>query len=432
MVSSETEVTYASYHIGPPSQGIHPMKAMLNIGFVILTLNSCGSQNANTHTNSSAWRKDLQHLAQELPLRHVKPFHTVSRKEFLDKTARLDATLSRINDDQRLVALMRIVALIGDGHTHLDLSPSYHRYPFELQWFGNELRVVAATVPDLEAIGARVTAIGSTSIQKVMTLASQLVPRGENDGRTRLTATMLLNSPEVLHGLEVTGSRESATFDLVLVSGKTASKKWKAAPPGYGSNWRLAVSKPPLFLQRLGQDWWTEFLPDTKTIYFSFNRYPNGADFRQRSEDLARQLDESHARRLVIDLRRNQGGDLTQFRQILLPILKSRPAVSRKGGLYVIIGPGTFSAATVNALDMRNEAKAILVGSPTGMRPTHYGEHGEFRLPNSGLRVSYSTRFYQFGSPTDDAVVPDKHLEQTWSQFRAGLDPAMDWIHSQP
>jgi hypothetical protein len=148
--------------------------------------------------------------------------------------------------------------------------------------------------------------------------------------------------------------------------------------------------QPPLYLQRLGEPWWTEFLPAAQTVYFSFTGYPADGEFRDRAAALARLLDETHARRLVIDLRRNQGGDMEQFRRLLLPIIKARAAINRKGGLFVITGPGTFSAATVNALDLRNQANAILAGAPTGMRPTHYGEHGEFRLPNSGFRISYA------------------------------------------
>src|SRR5262245_22322829 len=74
---------------------------------------------------------------------------------------------------------------------------------------------------------------------------------------------------------------------------------------------------------------------------------------------------------------------------------------------------------------------AILVGAPTGMRPNHYGEHAEFRLPNSGLRVSYSTRYYRFAADADPAVFPDQSIEPTWTAFREGRDPVMEWIFSR-
>jgi len=399
---------------------------------VLVLLCSCGTQNPNPQISSGAWREDLRYLARELPGHHVNAFHSVSRETFDAEVARLDAAIPRLNSDEVLVGLMRIVALVGDGHTHLDLPPNSLRYPFEMQWFGDELRVIAAQAPYHSAVGSRVLEIGSTPSGEVMNRAIQLVPRGENDGRTRFTATVQLTMPEVLHGLGVIVDRANATFALETATGERTTITFSPARFAGFSAWRMATGdKSPLYLQRLAEPWWTEFLPDAQTVYFSFTGYPPDAQFRERAAALAQLLDESHARRLVIDLRRNQGGDLTQFRRLLLPVIKAREAINRKGGLFVITGPGTFSAATINALDLRNEVNAILVGSPTGMRPNHYGEHGEFRLPNSGFRISYSTQYYRFGSDTDSAVVPDQRVEPMWTEFRAGRDPVMEWILSR-
>lgn len=409
------------------------MNTLLKQGLtLVILLNSCTSQNATTEITPDAWRDDLRYLARELPGRHVNAFHTISRENFAGEVTRLDAAIPRLNGDEVLAGFMRIVALIGDGHTHLDLPPSFLRYPIEMQWFGDELRVIAAQAPYHAAVGARVLAIGSTPIGDVMERAAQLVPRGENDGRTRLTATMQLTSPEVLHGLDVIADRESAPFALELATGERSTMTLSPARLGDFSTWRMAAGeKPPLYLRRLAESWWAEFLPEAQTVYCSLTGYPVDAEFRERTAMLDRLLDESQARRLVIDLRRNQGGDLDRFRRLLLPIIKGRSAINRKGGLFVITGPGTFSAAAVNALDLRNEANAILVGAPTGIRPNHYGEHGEFRLPNSAFRVSYSTQYHRSGADTDSAVVPDQQIEPTWAEFRAGRDPVMEWVLSK-
>lgn len=297
------------------------MNRLIKRGLSLLVLvSSCASQNATTEITPDAWRADLRYLARELPSHHVNAFHTVSRETFAGEVARLDAAIPRMNGDEVLVGFMRIVALMGDGHTHLDLPPSFLRYPVELQWFGEELRVIIAAAPYHAAVGARVLAIGSTPIRDLMERATQLVPRGENDGRTRLTATMQLTSPEVLHGLGVIADRGNAPFALELATGERATVTLSPAPLGDFSTWRLATGeKPPLYLQRLTELWWAELLPDAQTIYFSFTRYPPDAEFRERTAALARLLDESHARRLVIDLRRNQGGDFDRFRQLLTP-----------------------------------------------------------------------------------------------------------------
>jgi hypothetical protein len=147
---------------------------------------------------------------------------------------------------------------------------------------------------------------------------------------------------------------------------------------------------------------------------------------------LGRLLDESGARRLIIDLRLNGGGDFLLGQQFLLPVLQSRPAINRSGGVYVITGPGTFSAAMVNALDLRQKVNAILVGEATGARPNSYSEHGDFRLPNAEVGVSYSIRYYRFGADADSAVVPDRRIQPTWEHFRSGRDPVVEWILAQP
>ncbi|MEK6335438.1 MAG: hypothetical protein AABM67_10855 [Acidobacteriota bacterium] len=408
------------------------MKRLLPGALTLATLlTACAAQNANTNISPAAWRADLSYLAVELPRRHVNAFHTVTRERFVEEVGRLDTAIPRLSNDERIVGLMRIVALVGDGHTHLDLPPSFPRYPLELHWFGDELRVVAAGAPYHETRGARVLAIGDVTVADLMKRTTELVPRAETEGRTRLTAALQLTSPEVLHGLGVIADRERAPFVLENSAGTRITETISPAPMGDFSDWRLAGAEPaPLYLRNLNQPWWTEVLPDTQTVYLSMSGYPTEAGFRERATALARLLDESQARRLVIDLRRNQGGDFQLFRAILLPIIEGRPAINRAGGLFVIIGPGTFSAAGVNALDLRNRAHAILVGAPAGIRPNHYGDHAEFRLPNSGLRVSYSTRYHRFGAETDSEIAPDKMIEPSWEEFRTGRDPVMEWILS--
>lgn len=399
---------------------------------LVILLTACGARNATTDITPDAWQKDLRYLAAELPRRHVNAFHTITRERFADEVARLEAAIPRLGNDEVVVGLMRTVALVGDGHTHLDLPPSFPRYPIELHWFGEELRVVAAGAPYHAVVGARVIGIGTVSLADLMERTTQLVPRGETEGRTRHTAAMQLTSPEVLHGLGVISDRERAPFVLENAAGERVTVTLSPVRLGDFSSWRVVGGEtPPLYLRRLIEPWWTEFLPDAQTIYFSFNGYPPEAEFRERAAALARLLDESRARRLVIDLRRNQGGDFQRFRAFLLPVIEARPAINRAGGLFVITGPGTFSAAGVAALDLRHRAHAILVGAPAGIRPNHYGDHGDFRLPNSGLRISYSTQYHRFGAETDLEITPDKLIAPTWEEFRAGRDPVMEWILSK-
>src|SRR5829696_1673844 len=154
------------------------MRSLLKLGLTFLILlSSCASQNAPRRITPTEWRDDLRYLARELPSKHANASHTVSRETFDAEVARLEAAIPNLNGDEVLVGFMRVVALIGDGHTHLDLPPNSLRYPIEMEWFGDELRVIAAQVPYHSAVGARVLSIGLTPVREVMEQALQLVPR---------------------------------------------------------------------------------------------------------------------------------------------------------------------------------------------------------------------------------------------------------------
>ena len=48
----------------------------------------------------------------------------------------------------------------------------------------------------------------------------------------------------------------------------------------------------------------------------------------------------------------------------------------------------------------QNDTEAIFIGEPTGGRPNHFGEVKSFNLPNSGLSVRYSTKYFRFWMTT--------------------------------
>jgi hypothetical protein len=97
-----------------------------------------------------------------------------------------------------------------------------------------------------------------------------------------------------------------------------------------------------------------------------------------------------------------------------------------------IVGRGTISAAMVNAIELRKEFNATIVGEPTGSKPNNYSENDELTLPNSHARVSYSTRYYKLQDQDTPSPMPDKLIEPFWETYTAGHDSALEWILAQP
>lgn len=84
--------------------------------------------------------------------------------------------------------------------------------------------------------------------------------------------------------------------------------------------------------------------------------------------------------------------------------------------------------STCCAIDL--DAQAIFVGETTGSSANHYGEVKTFELPNSKLKVAYSTKYFKY-SDTDGPIVPDIFAEPSFSDFMKGIDPALEAIEAE-
>jgi len=61
----------------------------------------------------------------------------------------------------------------------------------------------------------------------------------------------------------------------------------------------------------------------------------------------------------------------------------------------VLIGPGVFSSALMNAVDLKRNTSALFVGRMTGGNINHYGELRSMFLPYTRIRVTCSTKWWE-------------------------------------
>lgn len=379
---------------------------------------------------TSEWRKDLQFLASELPRFHGNAFHTVSRKVFEDSIQALDARLPSLEDHEVFAALGRIVAMISDGHTYLQLPETFHRYPIQLRAFGDTLRITHTTNGFEHLLGGRILKIRNTNIQKAKQLVSRQIAR-ENEQYVRKELPWFMIHAEILHANGIISEPEKAPWLVETLSGERLTVQLVPTPVEENLQWISAAQEKPLYLQRSEEDLWRTFLPNSGTLYIGFRGYPARPAFRNFFEEVFQFVEKNPVKKMLIDLRQNSGGDFTKTRDLLLPKLKNHP-LNKKDRLFVAIGRHTFSAAMTNAADFLKGTNASLVGEPTGARPNGWQEKGQFALPNSRLTVAYSKRYYRFLDEDVPAVMPHKHIPLKWEDFRKGRDPILQWVTSQP
>ncbi len=384
----------------------------------------------------AAWREDLRFLASEIPKRHKNAFHRVTREQFERAVAELDAQITALDDDRIVLGLARIAAMIGDGHTTVNWHWSYRAVPLNLFWFGTELRVTSTIAPYRRALGARVVRVGGVSLSEAFKRAQPYIAQGENEWFVKGRSAGSLTYPALLYAMGLAPDARQASYTFEDARGKRFTLDMRAREPRVGQGardyrWLDAARETPLYRQRMSEPLWCTYLPQSQTVYFNFKGYPSRDAFKKFALDLFTFIDRNPVKRLVVDMRQNGGGDFTRGREYIIPGIKQREAINRRGHLFVVTGRWTYSAGMTNATDFRKETNAILVGEPTGGRPNGYQENREFRLPNSHLNVWVSTQFYEFQKTETPAVMPDQRIDPDWASYLRGRDPVLEWIEKQ-
>lgn len=366
------------------------------------------------------WHQDVAYFARELPKRHINAFHAVSREQLDAAVKELDARAGKASDEEMAVGFMRLTAMVGDGHTNVHFPKDWHRLGVQIQPFGDEWRVAGALEPAKALLGTKVTAIGGTPIAEVARRLSLLSSQDENPPWQRAMVVANMSIAEVLRGSaidpsQITGAADDGTSVTVPVPTVLIGEQMKQA-------WISVAAERPLAMRELGNPFVIQHLAAQNAVYVNWRSYDNLAD---NSAKLWQLVDSTGAKRVIIDLRQNGGGDFKVGRRYMVSELARR--AGKVEGI-VLVGARTFSAAMVNAIDFRKDAHATLAGNTIGEKPNSYSENDELTLPASKLVLSYSTRLYKF--VPDDApnvVEPDQKIEATWADVKAGRDATLEW-----
>lgn len=400
---------------------------------------------ADRAAEARRWAEDLEVFATELPKRHINAFHSMSRQAFDSAVASLRTRLPELDRHQIIVELARITALVGDGHTNIyptrDTVIAFHTLPVMFYQFKDGLYIRAAHESRRELVGARVLAIGGVPADSAYARVRTMVGR-DNEQGARYFVPILLGMTEVLDAFGLASDRARATF-LLEQGGVQRSIELTAfanAGPSPGDTdagfdkrpgWVDArdSSPTPLWLsQDRREGSWLRFLPADRIAFAQINAIRNGSDetLAQFAERLRREVELNNADRLVLDLRFNRGGNGELMRALVRNIIKA-DRIDRPGGLYVIIGRSTWSAAQFLVDALEKYASPVFVGEPTGSRGNHFGDSRVFTLPNSRVSVRTSIYYWQEWHPLDRRQWTAPHLpaELTFEDYRAGRDPAM-------
>ncbi len=372
------------------------------------------------------WRQDLQALATRLPALDQYFFVHASRSDFDAAVAVLDADLSNLSDGQIVSRMAQLVAMGGDGHTNLSLLQSaakFHVFPLALSWFQEGIYVTgAASSPAaLPALGKRLIRINDTAVDDAVALVSTAISH-DTDQWVKFQAPAYLAIPELLATVGIIPDPSQARYTFDNGDGTELPVDLAAFPTGSSVAYkapRSAFPNQPLYQRNSLFYYWARYLDDSSTLYIKYNSCAQDPSFPFAvfvAQVLA-VVDNKPVSRIIYDLRNNEGGDTS----VIQPLLAGLQDRQRRGILpaglstVTIIGRETFSSGVLNAYDMWVKG-ATLVGEAAGWNPNGFGQVGSLYLPNSGLRVSYSTRKFTLGG-VGSLLVPDVAVDWRWADY---------------
>lgn len=389
------------------------------------------------------WREDLEYFEQRFPSVQVDSEKLYPPGEFHEDVANLERDAPSLADSEVILRLMRIVAKAGIAHNTVEPEGKldFHPYPLQFFWYSDGPAVTHATEEYKLALGARIVGIGSMTPEE---LESAVSPYLSHENLSLLHDL----SPDFMMNREVADHFGLADADGVVefTFKRPGAKEFRlrVAPASADSQEHMisateALQLPePLYRKRPSAWYWYEYLADSGSLYIQYNRCRNDPkkSFNAFTRELFKFVDDLHTadgiERVIVDLRFNSGGD-SSIVEPLLEGLNSRPRLNAKGRLYVLISRDTFSSGMMAAISFREDLHAILVGEASGSRPNEYGEVKTLVLPNSKIKIRYTTKYFQLLQDSDPRTLePDIPIRRSIADFLSGNDQVLDTALQHP
>lgn len=399
--------------------------------FLIIFFTGCESQYLGGDRNAK-WKKDLSYLQEALPKKHVNLFFKTNEEKFNNDINALKNSVDTLNDDEIVDGIYKIMASIGDTHTRA-YKKSSKLYPVQFYCFKEGIYLINTTSQYKEALYSKLVKINGVDIEKVKQGIIPLIV-AENEAMIKKSIPNYLSNPEILHGIKVVSDTEKAVFTFENDKRETFDINIKSIDRGKGDKLivnELHDTSYPLYMQKPNSNYWYKYLDKEKTLYFKYNKCEQDEDENaEKIEDfidkLLKFLDNHPVDKFVIDMRDNGGGN----DKYILPIIDKlkNNKINNKNNLFVIVGRNTFSAAMMDAVFLREQTNATFVGEPTSAKPNHYGATRNFVLPNSKIKIQYSTQFNKNSEDDSNTFMPDKVIEISIKDYLNKKDPVLDYI----
>jgi len=367
---------------------------------------------------------DLDEYADGIAHKHFHPFSHIKKSVFYEQIQLIKDSAARYNVDELLVRLMQVNALIEDEHTNIEyITPNI--FPFTFFWFEEGIYIKGTNEENRKLLGSKLIAVNDIPVSEAVDKITTLMP-DKNPQNIKSEIGRYLCDPFVLHGLQLSAARNNVVYTFVGPANDTL----KIAPKAI--DWRkikmlCECDNKKIFKNSDSSKHWFKYIDTGNYIYFKYascyddKQHP----FRKVEEALVKEIDEKKPQKIIIDMRDNGGG----YPRMLWPFINSlsRSPLNKKGGIYVLIGRNTFSAGILNSVSLKDQTYAKLVGEETSGSTSFFGGVQWFVLPETKLRIMYSTGYVATSENYKGSLKPDIIIPVTFADYDKEIDAALQY-----
>ncbi len=367
---------------------------------------------------------DIDEYASTIAKKHVRPFIFIKKQDFFDRIALIKDSAKYYNIDELLVKWLQVNAMIHDGHTYIAYENIVRDvFPFRCFWYEEGIFINGVSATDIAYQYSQVIAVNGLPIAEVVKRVQTITPDTTYVAlKTNIQAYLF--DPFVIHGLGISPSRAGAIYTLVNAKGDTVSVKPVAIDKRtkgivVGADTSETYKAQELFI--------CEYNDTGKYLYFKY-----GSCFEDKKHSVRNlikkakaEIEKNKPRKIVIDLRDNEGG----YKGLLEPFIDylAKTELSRKGEIYVLICRHTYSAGIFNAIYCKNHTYATIVGEATAGTVSFYAGTQFHALPATKLMFTYSTNYWESNENYSGSLQPDVPIPYTIAGHKQKIDAPLNY-----
>jgi hypothetical protein len=433
--------------------------------FVVLTSLCAGNSAAQNSVDinqkfiSEQLIEDVDFYIKTIEETHINPYVYISRKDWLARTDNIKSRIAKqgaMTQREFWLLFAPLVSAIQDKHTFIvhprffltNNSTTTKYFPVRTVYLDGKLVVTRSVADEEIQKGAIITSINGIESKKAIRILSDY-GYGVEKERLEYVAENLYTDAAEVFGLPKSFALTFSDGTKVQVKGLTLTEMFKREKELEAKDNSQKTEESPLELK---------FLPNNVAYLKASDFEYDLEKYKILLKNVFTQIQSSGARKLIIDVRENRGGNsvlgdalldmfnskphkhfsmkwkksvqyVERLKDLNAPIpdhyqkLKpgevyvSKPGIVKPGAnplrfsgqVYVLSGRKTFSSGQMFLAVVKDNKLATIIGEETNEPGCRAGEVHMFSLPTSRLRVSSSVKYWMPPGGCNGArgIIPD-------------------------